>query len=163
MAPETELSAEMVLTCKTSRERFVEKFAFSWFCFVHYPAKVVFPYPIAAKIGCGLWKYDFFYGGKMSKKDKIEIPDQVGNENRGEIVLYQPEGELDSKVVCANFAHTTPHGAIKGKMQISEVVLYNLDVIISVGYRVKSIAGTRFRQWANHVLKDYMLKGYAIN
>jgi hypothetical protein len=90
----------------------------------------------------------------MSKKDKIEIPDQVGNENRG---------ELDSKVVCANFAHTTPHGAIKGKMQISEVVLYNLDVIISVGYRVKSIAGTRFRQWANHVLKDYMLKGYAVN
>jgi hypothetical protein len=73
------------------------------------------------------------------------------------------EGELDSKVVCANFAHTTPHGAIKGKMQISEVVLYNLDVIISVGYRVKSIAGTRFCQWANHVLKDYMLKGYAVN
>ena len=73
------------------------------------------------------------------------------------------DGELDSKVVCANFAHTTPHGAIKGKMQISEVVLYNLDVIISVGYRVKSIAGTRFRQWANHVLKDYMLKGYAVN
>ena len=163
MAPETELSAETVLTCKTLRERFVKKNAFSWLCFVYYPAKVVFPYPIAAKIGCGLWKYDFFYGGKMSKKDKIEIPDQVGNENRGEIVLYQPEGELDSKVVCANFAHTTPHGAIKGKMQISEVVLYNLDVIISVGYRVKSIAGTRFRQWANHVLKDYMLKGYAIN
>jgi hypothetical protein len=73
------------------------------------------------------------------------------------------EGELDSKVVCANFAHTTPHGAIKGKKQISEVVLYNLDVIISVGYRVKSIAGTRFRQWANLVLKDYMLKGYAVN
>ena len=81
----------------------------------------------------------------MSKKDKIEIPDQVGNENRG---------ELDSKVVCANFAHTTPHGAIKGKMQISEVVLYNLDVIISVGYRVKSIAGTRFRQWANCGIKE---------
>ena len=73
------------------------------------------------------------------------------------------EGELDSKVVCANFAHTTPHGAIKGKTQSSEVVLYNLDVIISVGYRVKSIAGTRFRQWANKILKDYMLKGYAVN
>ena len=73
------------------------------------------------------------------------------------------EGELDSKVVCANFAHTTPHGAIKGKMQISEVVLYNLDVIISVGYRVKSIAGTRFRQWANHVLKDYMYFGSKSN
>jgi len=52
----------------TSRERFVKKIAFSWLCFVYYPAKVVFLYPIAAKIGCGLWKYDFFYGGKMSKK-----------------------------------------------------------------------------------------------
>ena len=73
------------------------------------------------------------------------------------------EGELDPKVVCANFAHTTLHGAIKGKMQITEITLYNLDVIISVGYRVKSIAGTRFRQWALSVLKDFMLKGYAVN
>jgi hypothetical protein len=83
----------------------------------------------------------------------------AGSDNRGEI----KEGELDSKVVCANFAHTTPHGAIEGKVQISEVVLYNLDVIISVGYRVKSIAGMRFRRWANQILKDYMLKGYAVN
>ena len=73
------------------------------------------------------------------------------------------EGELDPKVVCANFAHTTLHGAIKGKMQITEITLYNLDVIISVGYRVKSIAGTRFRQWALSVLKDFMLKGYTVN
>ena len=73
------------------------------------------------------------------------------------------EGELDPKVVCANFAHTTLHGAIKGKMQITEITLYNLDVIISVGYRVKSIAGTHFRQWALSVLKDFMLKGYAVN
>ena len=57
------------------------------------------------------------------------------------------EGELDREVVCAKFAHTTHHGAVKGKSQIQEVVLYNLDVIISVGYRVKSIQGTRFRQW----------------
>ena len=42
------------------------------------------------------------------------------------------------EVVCAKFAHTTPHGAVKGKSQIQEVVLYNLDVLISVGYRVKS-------------------------
>lgn len=59
------------------------------------------------------------------------------------------EGELDEKVVCANFAHTTQHGAIKGKQQRQEVVLYNLDVIISVGYRVKSQRGVQFRQWAN--------------
>ena len=73
------------------------------------------------------------------------------------------EGELDEKVVCANFAHTTQHGAIKGKQQKQEVVLYNLDVIISVGYRVKSQRGVQFRQWANKVLKDYLLKGYAVN
>ena len=47
--------------------------------------------------------------------------------------------------------------------QIYETMMYNLDVIISVGYRVKSINGTRFRQWANRVLKDYLVKGYAIN
>ena len=73
------------------------------------------------------------------------------------------EGELDEKVVCANFAHTTQHGAIKGKQQRQEVVLYNLDVIISVGYRVKSQRGVQFRQWANKVLKDYLLNGYAVN
>lgn len=73
------------------------------------------------------------------------------------------EGELEPKVVCANFAHTTPHGAIKGKSQTREIVYYNLDVIISVGYRVKSLRGTQFRIWANKILKDYLIKGYAIN
>jgi len=73
------------------------------------------------------------------------------------------EGELDEKVVCANFAHTTQHGAIIGKQQRQEVLLYNLDVIISVGYRVKSQRGVQFRQWANRVLKDYLIKGYALN
>ena len=61
------------------------------------------------------------------------------------------------EVVCAKFAHTTPHGAVKGKSQIQEVVLYNLDVIISVGYRVKSIQGTRFRQWATRILREMLL------
>lgn len=73
------------------------------------------------------------------------------------------EGELEPKVVCAKFAHTTPHGAIKGKSQTREIVYYNLDVIISVGYRVKSLRGTQFRIWANKILKDYLIKGYAIN
>ena len=73
------------------------------------------------------------------------------------------EKELDENVVCAKFAHTTPHGAIKGKSQTRELVFYNLDVIISVGYRVKSIRGTQFRIWANKILKDYLIKGYAIN
>jgi hypothetical protein len=73
------------------------------------------------------------------------------------------EGELVKKVVVANFATTTQHGAMKGKMQTQQVEYYNLDVIISVGYRVKSIQGTRFRIWATNVLRDYSLKGYALN
>ena len=73
------------------------------------------------------------------------------------------EGELDEKVVSAKIAHTTQHGAIEGKTQRQEVTIYNLDLVISVGYRVHSVRGTRFRQWANGVLKDYLIKGYAIN
>jgi len=73
------------------------------------------------------------------------------------------EGELDEKVVSADFAHTTKHGAIAGKTQETTVKCYNLDVIISVGYRVKSKQGTQFRQWATQRLKDYLVKGHAIN
>lgn len=73
------------------------------------------------------------------------------------------EGELDEEVVCRNFRHTTQHGAIKGKEQVSSSKYYNLDVIISVGYRVKSQKGTQFRIWATQRLKDYLIKGYAIN
>jgi len=73
------------------------------------------------------------------------------------------EGELLEDVVCAKFAHTTQHGAIKNKAQTTEILFYNLDVIISVGYRVKSKQGTIFRQWANSVLKDYLLRGYVID
>ena len=67
------------------------------------------------------------------------------------------EGELERKVVCAKFAHTTIHGAVKGKSQVREVVAYNLDVVISVGYRVKSFQGTRFRQWATRILREMLL------
>ncbi len=133
------------------------------------------------------------------KKGEMKTPELVGGDNRGEIVLYQPEGEvrlevrmenetvwlsqmqmadlfqkdrtvigkhikniykegeLARDITCANFAHM---GADAD--QTYNTTLYNLDVIISVGYRVKSIAGTRFRQWANKVLKDFMLKGYAV-
>ena len=67
------------------------------------------------------------------------------------------EGELDKEVVYAKFAYTTRHGAIDGKTQTKEVGLYNLDVVISVGYRVKSIQGTRFRQWATRILREMLL------
>jgi hypothetical protein len=73
------------------------------------------------------------------------------------------EGELTKSVVVAKFATTTPHGAIQGKTQTREVEYYNLDVIISVGYRVKSLRGTQFRQWATQRLKDYLVQGFTIN
>lgn len=71
--------------------------------------------------------------------------------------------ELAGDVVVAKFATTTQHGAMKGKTQTKEVNYYNLDVIISVGYRVKSKRGVLFRQWANKILKEYLVKGFAIN
>ena len=71
--------------------------------------------------------------------------------------------ELKDEVVVAKFENTTEHGAIEGKTQTHMVDFYNLDMIISVGYRVKSNNGILFRKWATKVLKDYMLKGYAVN
>jgi hypothetical protein len=73
------------------------------------------------------------------------------------------EGELDEAVVCRNFRHTTQHGAIEGKTQETSAKYYNLDVIISVGYRVKSLQGTQFRILATQRLKDYIIKGFALN
>ena len=67
------------------------------------------------------------------------------------------EGELLKKSVWAKFAYTASDG------KTYQVDYYNLDVIISVGYRVKSHRGTQFRQWANKVLKDYLLRGYSVN
>jgi hypothetical protein len=73
------------------------------------------------------------------------------------------EGELDEKVVVRNFRITTPHGAIVGKTQQSTLKLYNLDVIISVGYRVKSLRGTQFRIWATKRLNEYIRKGFTMD
>ena len=73
------------------------------------------------------------------------------------------DNELDRNEVCAKFAHTTKHGAILDKSQTRELIYYNLDMIISVGYRVKSKNGIIFRKWATKVLKNYMIKGYAVN
>lgn len=73
------------------------------------------------------------------------------------------EGELSKEVVCANFAHTSQHGAIKGKLQTKNLKHYNLDVVISVGYRVKSHRGVHFRKWATALIKEYLIKGFAMN
>ncbi|MCF8305905.1 MAG: virulence RhuM family protein [Ignavibacteriales bacterium] len=73
------------------------------------------------------------------------------------------EQELEEKVVCREFRHTTKHGALEGKTQEVTVKQYNLDVIISVGYRVKSLRGTQFRQWATQRLREYIIKGFTMN
>ena len=72
-------------------------------------------------------------------------------------------GELDERVVVAKIATTTQHGAIAGKMQSKDVMLFNLDMIISVGYRVNSIRGTHFRIWATQQLKELIIKGFVLN
>ena len=68
--------------------------------------------------------------------------------------------ELDETATCAKIAQVRMEG---NRQVMREVPFYNLDMIISVGYRVNSIRGTQFRQWANTIIKDYMLKGYALN
>ena len=129
----------------------------------------------------------------------------IMNQDKGEIVLYQPNntlqlevrlenetvwltqnqiaelfgtqrpaitkhlnnifksGELNENVVSSILELTTSHGAIVGKTQIQQVKIYNLDAIISVGYRVNSLNATLFRIWATRTLKEYILKGYAIH
>lgn len=73
------------------------------------------------------------------------------------------EGELKEKVVVAEFATTSQHGAMEGKTQSNITKFYNLDVIISVGYRVKSQRGVQFRIWATNILKEYIKKGFAMD
>ena len=138
----------------------------------------------------------------MRKKDKMESRDQVGNENRGEIVFYQPEGEVRLEVRVENETvwltqaqmaelfevqrqaitkhiknifdtHELDEPSTSSILELVQkegrrmvkrpVTLYNLDMIISVGFRVNTQRGIKFRRWANQVLKEYMLKGYAIN
>ncbi len=72
-------------------------------------------------------------------------------------------GELDEKVVVSILENTTQHGAIKGKIQKKQVKYYNLDAIIAVGYRVNSKRATQFRVWATNILKEYIIKGFAMD
>ncbi|MDD4330638.1 MAG: RhuM family protein [Aliarcobacter sp.] len=73
------------------------------------------------------------------------------------------EGELDEKVVVRNYRTTTKHGAIEGKTQTNDVAFYSLDMIIAIGFRVRSSTGTKFRIWANDKLKEYITKGFVLN
>ena len=73
------------------------------------------------------------------------------------------DGELDEKVVVSKMEITTQHGAIAGKTQVNTAQFYNLDAIISVGYRVNSRRATHFRIWATSILKEYMIKGFVLD
>lgn len=92
---------------------------------------------------------------ELFQKSKSTISEHIKN-------IFE-EGELIEKVAVRKFRTTTQHGAITGKTQEVEVNLYSLDVVISVGYRVKSKQGTQFRIWATQRLKEYIIKGFALN
>ena len=72
-------------------------------------------------------------------------------------------GKLEEDVVSSILEHTTQHGAIEGKIQTQATKFYNLDAIISVGYRVNSSRATQFRIWATKMLKEYIIKGFALD
>ncbi|NVN94686.1 MAG: virulence RhuM family protein [Bacteroidetes bacterium] len=87
--------------------------------------------------------------------DRTVVTKHIGN-------IFK-SGELNEQLVSANFAHTSPHGAIKGKTQKTITKFYNLDIIISVGYRVNSNQATAFRIWATERLKEYIIKGFTMD
>ena len=89
-----------------------------------------------------------------------QIADLFGKDRRTitrHIQNIYKDGELDKNAVCSFFEHTAKDG------KIYNVQFYNLDMIISIGYRVNSKKGIIFRKWATNILKEYMLKGYAVN
>ena len=92
---------------------------------------------------------------ELFQRDKSTISRHIKN-------IFE-ECELDEKVVVADFATTTRHGALEGKTQTNITKFYNLDVIISVGYRVKSQRGVQFRIWATNILKEYIKKGFTMD
>ncbi len=88
-------------------------------------------------------------------KSKSTISEHIKN-------IFNDE-ELDEKVVVRLFRTTTKHGAIDGKTQSSDVKYYNLDMIIALGFKVRSRNGVQFRKWANAILKDYIIKGFVLD
>lgn len=92
---------------------------------------------------------------ELFQRDKSTISRHVRN--------IFTDGELDEKVVVAEFATTSQHGAMEGKTQSNITKFYNLDVVISVGYRVKAQRGVQFRIWATGILKEYIKKGFAMD
>jgi len=93
--------------------------------------------------------------GELFQKSKATISEHIKN-------IFK-DGELEQQLVVRDFRTTTQHGAVKGLTQSKNVKYYNLDVVISVGYRVKSHRGVHFRKWATALIKEYLTKGFAMN
>lgn len=96
----------------------------------------------------------------LSQKQMAELFDKDVRTVNEHVINVFEEGELDRKATIRNFRIVRQEGSRQVEREIEH---YNLDVIISVGYRVKSKQGTQFRIWANRVLKDYLVQGYALN
>ena len=92
---------------------------------------------------------------ELFEKDRTVITKHLKN-------IFE-SGELIENSVCANFAHTTQHGAIKGKNQTKEVKYYNLRAVTAIGYRVNSHRAIEFRKWATEILHEYIIKGFAMD
>lgn len=99
----------------------------------------------------------------LTQKGMQELFDKAKSTVSEHIKNVFEEGELDQELVVRKFRTTTPHGAMPYKTQENWVNYYNLDVIISVGYRVKSQRGTQFRIWATKILREYIIKGFAMD
>lgn len=107
----------------------------------------------------------FFYDETLwlTQKQIAELFDKGRSTITEHIKKIFDDGELDEKVVCRKFRHTTEHGAMEGKTQTKEVQYYNLKVITAVGYKVNSHRAVEFRKWASDILHEYIIKGFTMD
>ncbi len=117
-----------------------------------------------AKSGAIELRQDFdketFWANKKQIADIFDIDRSVVSKHIKNI--FQDK-ELDQKLVCADFAHTTKHGSIKNKTQTRLLKYYNLDIVLAVGYRAKSSVAVDFRRWATKTLKKHITEGFTVN
>lgn len=99
----------------------------------------------------------------LTQADMVELFQSSKSNISEHIKHIFEEGELKEELVVRKFRTTSQHGAVEGKTQENWTNFYNLDVIISVGYRVKSLRGTQFRIWATERLREYLNKGFTLS
>lgn len=99
----------------------------------------------------------------LSKKELAELFQTTRQNITKHIKNIFDDGELHENVVCNYKLHTTEHGAISTKTQTRELAYYNLDMILAIGYRVRSVRGIQFRNYASTILKEYLIKGFSMD